>query len=103
MEKISYEFAAGAPATARVLTGVVGSGDLEVLIEPQHAAHHTGITTIHVNTSVDGMENVWEALLRRIFTATVLPAMHIEINDFGATPGVVRLRIEQAFEELRLV
>jgi malonate decarboxylase delta subunit len=26
--------------------------------------------------------------------------MRVEINDFGATPGVVRLRIEQAFEEL---
>ncbi|MEB0010153.1 malonate decarboxylase subunit delta [Glaciimonas sp. Gout2] len=103
MEKISYEFAAGDPATARVLTGVVGSGDLEVLIEPPHVSNRTGITTIQVNTSVDGMNNVWEALLRRIFTAALLPAMKIDINDFGATPGVVRLRIEQAFEELRQV
>lgn len=101
MEKISYEFAAGEPATARVLTGVVGSGDLEVLIEPQHASHKTGITTIQVSTSVDGMGNVWQALLQRIFAVAVLPAMRVEINDFGATPGVVRLRIEQAFEELR--
>lgn len=103
MEKISYEFAAGDPAKGRVLTGVVGSGDLEVLIEPPHDSHRTGITTIQVSTSVDGMNSVWEALLRRIFTAAVLPAMKIEINDFGATPGVVRLRIEQAFEELRQV
>jgi malonate decarboxylase delta subunit len=28
-----------------------------------------------------------------------LPAARIEINDSGATPGVVRMRIEQAFEE----
>ncbi|MGS0740354.1 malonate decarboxylase subunit delta [Glaciimonas sp. GG7] len=96
MEKISYEFVAGPPATDRVLTGVVGSGDLEVLVEP----HTAGITKIQVNTSVDGMASVWEALLRRIFTAALLPAMQMEINDFGATPGVVRMRIEQAFEEL---
>lgn len=100
MEKISYEYAAGEPAKERVLTGVVGSGDLEVLIEPQNAPHKAGITSIQVSTSVDGMASVWEALLRRIFTASLLPAMRVEINDFGATPGVVRLRIEQAFEEL---
>ena len=96
MEKISYEYVAGDPATERVLTGVVGSGDLEVLIEP----HKAGLTTIQVSTSVDGMSSVWEALLSRIFTASLLPAVRMEINDFGATPGVVRLRIEQAFEEL---
>jgi malonate decarboxylase delta subunit len=96
MEKIIYEYPAGAPAKQRVLTGVVGSGDLEVLLEPQGA----GVVTIAINTSVDGMGRVWEALMTRIFTAALLPACKIEINDFGATPGVVRIRIEQAFEEL---
>jgi hypothetical protein len=28
------------------------------------------------------------------------PAVEIEINDFGATPGVVSLRVAQAFEML---
>ena len=27
--------------------------------------------------------------------------VNIEINDFGATPGVVRLRLEQALEEVQ--
>jgi malonate decarboxylase delta subunit len=97
MEKIFYEYPAGSPAKARALTGVVGSGDLEVLLEP----HAAGLTTIAINTSVDGMGQVWEALLTRIFSASSLPAAKIEINDFGATPGVVRMRIEQAFEELQ--
>ena len=96
MEKIFYEYPAGAPAKARVLTGVVGSGDLEVLLEP----HVAGLTTVSINTSVDGMGKIWDALLTRILTAALLPAARIEINDFGATPGVARLRIEQAFEEL---
>jgi malonate decarboxylase delta subunit len=26
--------------------------------------------------------------------------MSIDIHDFGATPGVVRLRMEQGFEEI---
>ena len=96
MEKLSYEYPAGQPAGGRVFTGVVASGDLEVLLEPNAA----GVTAIAVSTSVDGYGRVWEALLRRVFSAATLPAARIEINDFGATPGVVRMRIEQAFEEL---
>jgi malonate decarboxylase delta subunit len=99
METIFYEYPAGEPAKQRVLTGVVGSGDLEVLLEPQTAGR-ADFTTVAITTSVDGMGPVWEALLTRIFSSSLLPAARIEINDFGATPGVVRLRIEQAFEEL---
>jgi|ERR1700674_958890 malonate decarboxylase delta subunit len=96
MEKIDFEYPAGEPAIGRILTGVVGSGDLEVLLEPNVA----GVTTVSVTTSVDGFRRVWESLLTRVFTAVPLPASRIEIHDFGATPGVVRMRIEQAFEEL---
>ena len=100
MEKMQYEFSAGAPVNGRVGVGVVGSGDLEVLIDAPDTLATKGQTTLHVTTSVDGMARVWTSLMERIFTDATLPAMHIEINDFGATPGVVRLRIEQAFEEL---
>ena len=96
MEKIVFEYPAGQPASGRVLTGVVSSGDLEVLLEP----NAVGATTVSITTSVTGMHRVWEALLNRVLTAAPLPAAKIEINDFGATPGVVRMRIEQAFEEL---
>ncbi len=96
MEKIVHQFSAGQPAPHRVLVGVVGSGDLEVLLEPGTA----GTTSIAITTSVNGMGKVWEALLTRVFGAALLPAAHIEINDCGATPGVVRMRLEQAFEQL---
>jgi malonate decarboxylase delta subunit len=36
-----------------------------------------------------------------MFAGADLPAVRIEINDCGATPGVVRMRIEQALEEAR--
>lgn len=95
MEKLQYEFAAGRPAARRALTGVVSSGDLEVLLEPGTG----GLTTVLVQTSVNGFGSVWQALLTRVFSAETLPAARIEIHDSGATPGVVRMRIEQAFEQ----
>jgi len=96
MENFTYSYTAGEPAVKKVLVGVVASGDLEVLLEPASA----GTTSLRITTSVVGKGETWHALLNRIFTAAVLPAAKIDINDCGATPGVVRLRIEQAFEEL---
>lgn len=96
MEKREYQFAAGAPAAGRALAGIVGSGDLEVLLQP----NAPGRTDIVVHTSVIGKGPVWDALLQRVFDGALLPAASIVINDCGATPGVVRMRIEQAFEEL---
>lgn len=98
METIEFAYPAKAPAARQVLVGVVGSGDLEVLIEPGTA----GQTQIVINTSVDGSGHLWRALFDRIFQA--LPeevAMRIEINDFGATPGVVRMRLEQGLELIK--
>ncbi|KAB8057715.1 malonate decarboxylase subunit delta [Janthinobacterium violaceinigrum] len=97
METRDYTFAAGPAASGRALAGVVGSGDLEVLLQPGDA----GVTRIVVNTSVDGKGAVWDALLLRVFGGAPLPAANIVINDCGATPGVVRMRIEQAYEELQ--
>jgi len=76
--------------------GVVGSGDLEVLLEPStdSQAH------VNVNTSVTGFATVWSNVLERFFSRFD-GAAAIEINDFGATPGVVLLRLEQAVEALR--
>jgi malonate decarboxylase delta subunit len=96
MEKLQFEFAAGRPAAGRTVTGVVSSGDLEVLLEPQQG----GVTSIAVQTSVNGYGATWKALLERVFADATLPCARIEINDSGATPGVVRMRIEQAFEEV---
>ncbi|GAB2889813.1 malonate decarboxylase subunit delta [Microvirgula curvata] len=95
METIRFEYPAQQPVAGRVQVGVVGSGDLEVLIEPGHA----GRTTIVVNTSVDGAASRWQALFDRMFAErSGEAAMQVEINDFGATPGVVRMRLEQGME-----
>ncbi|MNG09414.1 Malonate decarboxylase acyl carrier protein [compost metagenome] len=76
--------------------GCVGSGDLEVLLEPGIA----GTLTIQVVTSVNGSGPRWQQLFQRLFDGQSLPALNIDIHDFGATPGVVRLRLEQGLEEI---
>lgn len=96
MEQLRLEFKAGAPANGRALVGVVGSGDLEVLAEPGPA----GSTVVDVRTSVDGSGRLWQAQLARVFADPGLPALRLEINDFGATPGVVQMRINQILEEI---
>ena len=94
MQKISLDYPAGSPVAHRALAGVVGSGDLEVLLEPGA----DGRSTVEINTSVDGVNDIWTAVIDRIFADAEQPAVAIEINDFGATPAVVRLRIAQAME-----
>ncbi|BDB24152.1 MULTISPECIES: malonate decarboxylase subunit delta [unclassified Cupriavidus] len=96
MEQLRFEFPAGQPATGRVLVGVVGSGDLEVVVEPGQG----GKTTVEVTTSVNGYGRVWDAQLSRVFAAEPRASMQIRIHDFGATPGVVGMRLAEAFEAL---
>jgi malonate decarboxylase delta subunit len=96
METLSFTYPARAPVARRVHVGVVGSGDLEILLEPStDAAAHVSVTT-----SVEGFDAAWKTVLDRFFSRFD-GAAAIEINDFGATPGVVMLRLEQAAEALR--
>lgn len=96
MEKLTFTYPAGAPIAARVHVGVVASGDLEVLLEPSPQAE----SKVTVNTSVTGFGSVWKTVLDRFF-GHFNAAVAVEINDFGATPGLVMLRLEQAAEALQ--
>ncbi|WP_188984341.1 malonate decarboxylase subunit delta [Pseudomonas matsuisoli] len=96
METLTFQYPAGRPGRTRALVGCVGSGDLEVLLEPADE----GQLTIQVITSVNGASHRWQQLFERMFNSQTPPALHIDIHDFGATPGVVRLRLEQGFEEV---
>ncbi len=96
METLNFEYKAKTPLARRVHVGVVGSGDLEVLIEPSGKP----TAQVRVRTSVDGYSRVWKSVLDRFFSHFEFAA-RVEINDFGATPGAVTLRLEQAAEEVR--
>jgi malonate decarboxylase delta subunit len=78
----------------RTHIGVVASGDLEVLLDE---AQDVDVADVRVRTSVDGFDTVWHATLERLFTHTPLAGCW-ELNDFGATPAVVTLRLRQAAE-----
>jgi malonate decarboxylase delta subunit len=93
MERIELDYPARRQVPRRAHVGVVGSGDLEVLLEP--AAGNSAHVLIH--TSVDGYRETWKAVLDRFFSRYD-GAVRIEINDAGATPGSVQLRLEQAVE-----
>jgi malonate decarboxylase delta subunit len=96
MQTLNYEFPADRPPARRVHVGVVGSGDVEVLMTPEP----TGVARVRVRTSVAGFDMVWRVVLERFFTRHRVAAS-FELNDFGATPGVVTLRLRQAIEESR--
>jgi len=93
MEHLTFDYPARRAVTTRAHVGVVGSGDLEVLLSP--AATMTA--QVVVRTSVDGYSHIWKSVLDRFFTRFD-GAVQIEINDFGATPGVVALRLAEAAE-----
>jgi malonate decarboxylase delta subunit len=97
MEKLTYRFEGGArtlPAQPR-LVGVVGSGNLEVLIE---AAPQDSACTIEISTAAVGFGPIWEAVMRDFHERWQLAHTRIAINDVGATPAVVSLRLDQAVE-----
>ncbi|HWW78004.1 MAG TPA: malonate decarboxylase subunit delta [Steroidobacteraceae bacterium] len=93
MERIEFDYPARRRVSGRAHVGVVGSGDLEVLLEP--AAGNS--SHVLIRTSVDGFRETWKAVLDRFFSRYD-GAVRIEINDAGATPGSVQLRLEQAVE-----
>jgi len=94
MEQLKFDYPSAKRSVAkRAHIGVVGSGDMEVLMEPAN----TGFAHVSVLTSVNGFGNSWKAVLDRFFSKYD-GAVRIEINDAGASPGRVMLRLEQAVE-----
>ena len=54
--------------------------------------------TVEITTSGGNSRGRWDALFNILQTVSSLPAGKLTIHDFGATPGVARIRIEQVFE-----
>jgi len=100
LEVLEFELPGGqaAGAFAPVLVGVVGSGNLEVLLEaaPDVAGCH-----IRVETSARGFRPIWQAVVADFQARHGLAGVCLSINDMGATPAVVGLRLDQAVAELR--
>ena len=95
MEKLSYTLEAARPAAGtkrQAIIGVVASGNLEVLLERDAPA---GTCTIEIATAAHGFGPVWEAVLRDFVSLRSAGGLRISINDGGARPDTVALRLAQ--------
>lgn len=101
MEHLEYEFGpfAPAPGAADTLVGVVGSGNMEVLFEPRPLG---GMIRFVIDTSISGFDPTWRAVLENFAERHRVGDLLVTINDAGATPSVVALRLAQAAEELKV-
>lgn len=98
LETLQYAFAGQRAAGdfPPVLVGVVGSGNLEVLLEPAPGDR----CEVHVETSARGFGPIWEAVLRDFHRRHPLAGVRFSLHDMGATPAVVSLRLQQAVAAL---
>lgn len=96
MEKISFDFnRAGARTVGtRAVSGVVGSGNLEVIVED----HDTLDTHFTIQTSVASYQSLWKVVIEAFVHEYKPIGLRFTLNDNGATPPVVSLRLRQAME-----
>jgi malonate decarboxylase delta subunit len=99
METLNFRFENGTRrlASPPQLVGVVSSGNLEVMIEP---AALGGACEIEVKTAANGFGATWNAVMTDFHARWLLADTRISINDMGATPAVVSLRLDQAVETM---
>ena len=100
METLDYRFDGTTPVhfpTGAVLVGVLASGNLEILLEP---ADLDGAMTVRIITAARGFGTVWQAVIADFAQRHPLRDVRVSINDAGATPAVVSLRLDQAVETL---
>ncbi|CAH0160177.1 malonate decarboxylase acyl carrier protein [Stenotrophomonas lactitubi] len=101
METLDYRFDGTTPVrfpTDTVLVGVLASGNLEILLEP---ADLDGAMTVRIITAARGFGTVWQAVIADFAQRHPLRDVRVSINDAGATPAVVSLRLDQAVKTLR--
>jgi malonate decarboxylase delta subunit len=100
MEKLDFRFDSmpTAPAANPALCGVVGSGNLEILVQP---GAEPEVCALSVQTSARGFAETWRAVLGSFAAGHAAGGTVIAINDMGATPAVVSLRLAQALADYR--
>ncbi len=76
----------------QAIVGVVASGNLEVLLERVLSGAHC---EIEVNTSVRGFDEIWRAVVAEFVERSSPGGLRISINDGGARPDTVYLRLMQ--------
>jgi len=95
MENLTYRLdaptAAGGTKTQAII-GVVASGNLEVLLERTLPADKC---SVEIATSAHGFGEVWQAVITDFVARRAAGGLRISINDGGARPDTVALRLAQ--------
>jgi malonate decarboxylase delta subunit len=100
METLNFKHTARQRAAgfkAKAIVGVVASGNLEVLVErvlPDTRCH------IEVNTATEGFGPVWEAVVSDFVERRSPGGLRFSVNDGGARPDTVALRLAQAVRSM---
>jgi malonate decarboxylase delta subunit len=83
----------------QAIVGVVASGNLEVLAERTEVQDRC---TIEITTAAEGFGDVWKAVVRDFVERISPGGVRFSINDGGARPDTVMLRLMQAARALEI-
>ena len=100
MQTLTFQHAAAGRAAGtrtQAIEGVVASGNLEVLVERVLAETQCAV---EIHTPVEGFDAVWAEVTADFAEAHPAGGLRFSINDMGARPDTVALRLAQA---LRLI
>ena len=100
MEKLSFRLSSPNSASGtrtQAIVGVVASGNLEVLLERVSPAD---VCTIDIATAAHGFGMVWDAVVRDFVARRSAGGLRISINDGGARPDTVALRLAQGVRKI---
>ena len=86
-------------AKPRAITGVVASGNLEVLLERNLAPDEC---RVDIDTAINGYAEVWAAVVADFVARRQPGGLTITINDGGARPDTVSLRLAQGARLMEL-
>jgi malonate decarboxylase delta subunit len=95
MEKLSFKLDApncAGGSRKQAIVGVVASGNLEVLLE---RVSPPDVCMINIATAAHGFGAVWEAVVRDFVARRAAGGLRISVNDGGARPDTVALRLAQ--------
>jgi malonate decarboxylase delta subunit len=100
MEDLSFRYTVAARAFGTrqsALVGVVASGNLEVLAERVLADTEC---QLEIRTAAVGFRQVWSAVLADFIGRHSPGGLRFSINDGGARPDTVALRLAQAVRSM---
>jgi malonate decarboxylase acyl carrier protein len=99
MESMTFDFTlSGARSKGqRTVCGVVGSGNLEVIVEENNSLK----TRFEIETAVEHYKPIWSMVVEDFVNEYQPVGLKFVLNDNGAPPPVVSLRLKQAFEAFK--